>query len=155
VRKYLLASVAVVALGSGAHAQFKAAVPQPLQQYTALECTPVASTDRNDPYPAYKIDVDLKFDDNVTSIQTMWVQHTTVSGATYVRSEQYSHGKLWQTPGRYEWFWSGVRGRVSMTGEVWRTANQEWFYSEEIFDQYHRPEFRMLSRCHSTEPKRD
>jgi hypothetical protein len=107
-----------------AAAQFKKTEAAPLQDVTVLECGIVKSTDND----RNKINVTLTLEKN--ELKEIWVAHTAVSGATYVRSDQYQQGSIWQTPNREEWYWRGTRGPKSMIGEVWRDPEQEWWYSK-------------------------
>jgi hypothetical protein len=149
--KMTAAATVLTIAATAANAQFKVAQPQPLDSFTNLECAIVDASDRDWNDPVYKIEVNLQLDDSVR-IKELYVAHTHVSGKFSVRSEQYTNGRLWQTPGKTDWFWSGNRGHGSMKGEVWRSPDMKWFYTEERFDSRGRVEYRMASACHVYEP---
>jgi hypothetical protein len=149
VKKLVLASAAaVVAVATQAQAQFKALESQPLENWTSLECAVVGTTDRDMTDRVYKVEVNITLDDSNRHLKELYVAHTTLSGRLHVRSEQYTNGRIWQTPGKTDWFWTGNRGHGSMRGEVWRTSDRRWFYTEERLDGRGRVEYRMASQCH-------
>jgi hypothetical protein len=133
-------------------AQFKKNEAAPLQDVTVLECGIVKSTDNDRNDLIYKINISLTLEKG--ELKEIWVSHTAVSGATYVRSDQYQEASIWQTPNREEWYWRGTRGPKSMIGEVWRNPAQEWWYSEKLFRNGGVLEYQMLARCHLTGPDR-
>ena len=147
VKPLAIAAVMIATATAGANAQFKAPQAQPLDAFTSLECAIIEATDydRND--PVYKIEVNLNFDDS-SNLKELFVMHTATSGKTYVRSDQYRNGRIWQRPGKTDWFWSGDRDRGHMTGEVWRTPDLKWFYTEERINGNGRVEYHMAAACH-------
>jgi hypothetical protein len=148
--KPLAAAAVIAVIASPALAQFKKAEPPRLDDFTALECAIVNATDRDWKDPVYKIDVSLTF--NQGQISEMWVQHTSMSGSTYVRSDQYAQASIWQKQNVMEWYWKGVRGNNTMVGEVWHN-DQGWWYSERLFKQDRLTEYQMVSHCHKVQPE--
>ena len=71
-----------------------------------------------------------------------------MSGREYDRSQQYTNGIIWQTPGKDDWFWSGNFKRGSMVGEVWRNVDMGWHYAEKRYNNYGQLEYQMISLCH-------
>jgi hypothetical protein len=131
---------------------FRPIAPEPPEKYTSLECVPVQATDRDRRDPIYKITVDLSFDDNWNP-EDMTVSHYATSGASYNRAEQYMRSNLTQTPGKTDYYWTGIWSKnsaVTMTGNLRRSTANKWTYSEQQF-KYGRLEFAMLSVCHLVE----
>jgi hypothetical protein len=130
---------------------FHAAKPEPLEQQTDLECVPVQTTDTDRRDPVYKITVDLSIDNAEPT--DLKVVHTTVSGAIYVRADQYTRSNLTSTPGKTEYFWTGAWTKnlaVTMKGTLMRSVDNKWTYAEQQFrDGGLR--FAMLSVCHAIE----
>ena len=144
--KKLLICVALLSFTAPTSAQFKRKEPVALPQSPSVECAIVKATDSDRSDPIYKIAISITADEN-GAFQEMWVEHTAVSGAKYVRSEQYTNADLWKTPGRAEWYWRGHRGPNTMVGELWHTEDDKWFYSEKL-SKNGRHDYEMLSLCH-------
>ena len=142
----LLILIMLIIFTAAASAQFRRKEPAALPQSPSVECAIIRATDHDRRDPIYKITVSITLDDSGT-LQEMLVQHTAASGATYVRSEQYSQANIWQTPGRNEWYWRGRRGQNTMLGELWHTVDDRWFYSETLTANG-RLDYQMLSLCH-------
>jgi hypothetical protein len=50
---------------------------------------------------------------------TIDVIHTTLSGKSYRRSEQYKDDvHLWKDQGHRKWHWAGTRGKLRMIGTI-------------------------------------
>lgn len=49
---------------------FRPKKPQPLEQYTVLECVPVQATDTEDRDRIYKIVVNISFNDHIAKLET-------------------------------------------------------------------------------------
>jgi hypothetical protein len=143
-----LATAAILAALTTAHAGFKNIPPPPIDNGTALECVPLRSTEHGpDRDPVYKTSVSLTLENGSTPTDIS-VVHTTVSGMNYNRSEQYHDGNIWQMPHKTQWFWKGYRGNLTMVGEIMRSTRYEWWYTEKIFDPSGRLDFAMEERCH-------
>lgn len=151
MKTLLLASALAAASLVPAYADFHPATPFQVDKDTNLECSIVGQwpTPQRDPDPVYKINIDLQLDDNGRPTN-LGVYHTTRSGKSYDRSEQYTNGNVWQTSGKLEWYWSGlhVRGLVQrMVGELYHNDRDGWMYLETI-TKNNRVEYRMLADCH-------
>ena len=144
----IAAMMAAPLLTSAAHAQFKIQEPQPLADWTGLECAIVEITEVDHKDPVYKIEVSVTLDDSDHHLKQLYVAHTHVGGKMSVRSEQYEEARIWQTPGKTDWFWTGKRGHGTMLGEVWRTPDMRWFYVEQFMNGSGRVEFGMKAECH-------
>jgi hypothetical protein len=147
--RQLLLGLSLIASAIGtANAQFRAGDKFSVYDRTDLECVPVWQTEFDRRDPVYKIDVSITLDETDHHFKELYVAHHTVSGAVYVRSDQYDNSHIWQTPNKHEWFWNGHRGLGTMKGEVWHSTDGRWYYSEEHFDGYSRRDYAMRSLCH-------
>jgi hypothetical protein len=145
MKTILLGTALAALLVAPAAAQFKKPAPFHVNDFTALECAIVHATDRDRKDPVYKIDVHLTLDRG--DLRELWVVHTSTSGATHVRSDQYTDSTIWQKPHYLEWYWHGRHGHNTMTGEVWHN-DQGWWYSEKLFTGDRFLEYQMVSHCH-------
>jgi hypothetical protein len=144
MKALLLVATMLAAISASAHAQFNNVQPKQLDDWTALECGILKSTDDDDDDLVYKINVTLKLEHG--QLKEMWVKHTTASGAHYTRSDQYQQASIWQTPDKEEWYWRGKRGQNTMVGEVWRDRENKWWYSEKLLRKTRRG--RNTKCCH-------
>jgi hypothetical protein len=48
-----------------------------------------------------------------------------------------------------EWFWKGYRRTGTMIGQLTWNTRDGWMYSETIFDNNNRPDYRMLADCYN------
>ena len=104
-----------------------------LPDYINLECSPYSSTERGiDRDPAYKVNVTIAMSNNTISDYN--VIYTLRSGKVIDRSNQYQLEAMRRTPDKFEWFWSGNRGLLTMVGQTWKN-NAGWWYGEQIFNQ--------------------
>ena len=160
MKKFLLATAMSVALIAPAYSQFQnKELPNPTS--SALECGIIAQTADRDTDPVYKIEIALAFEVSGKPI-SLDIKHTTVSGNVYSRSDQYTDGKIVQKPNKLEWVWYGSRKNQMMLGIVLRNDQDEWYYSEYLYNtnsrnanfDFNNPEkgsiYRMVSRCHVT-----
>jgi len=153
-RKFL-ASVGCLLSFTASLFAFSAAKPVPLEKYTSLECAVVKEKppSRHDRDPVYKIVVSLTLDDS-GNVENLVVVHHTRSGETYNRDDQYVNSNLRQTPGKTDYYWTGTRAEhrsLTMRGNLWRSRDNKWHYSEELFKSG-RLQYSMLSACHIDEP---
>ena len=149
----LTTTAILLALSTTVYAQssFHAPRSQPLQNYTSLECAPfkATSSDRHDPDPIYKIVVTLILNDD-QRVEDLTVIHHARSGAKFNRADQYIHSNLSQVAGNTQFYWTGTWARrpsFTMKGELTRSINSKWTYSEQQFE-YGRLRYAMLSVCH-------
>jgi len=161
MKKFLLATAMSVALIAPAYSQFQnKELPNPTSPVN-LECGIIAQTADRDTDRVYKIDVQIKFEDSGKPTR-LNIVHTTVSGKEYTRSDQYTDGKIVQKPNTLEWVWYGSRKNEMMLGTVLRNDQDEWYYSEYLYNtnsrnanfDFNNPEkgsiYGMVSRCHLT-----
>jgi hypothetical protein len=145
----------VIATPLYAQSSFQPAKPQPLEKNTLVECAPVQVREmKSDRDPVYKISVRILFDDDLNPTD-LTIIHTTISGASYNRADQYTRSNLTQTPGRTDYYWTGTwikNPAVTMTGNLMSSTTGNWTYSEQQF-KYGRPQLKMLSVCHLVEPE--
>jgi hypothetical protein len=142
--KKLLLACSVLALSASAHADFHAARPF---DGGSFECSIVRQQPQGrDTDPVYKVNVNVMLSD-MGKLTSIGVVHTVRTGKTYDRSEQYTDGTIWKTPGRMEWSWSGHRGPVQMVGVIYHNDRDGWMYREIISKNGH-VEYQMLSDCH-------
>jgi hypothetical protein len=148
MNKLFLIGCAVLATAVSAHADFRAPAPQTFDG-GAFECSVVKQEpqDKHDRNPVYKTNINVVLNDNgkPTSIGVI---HSLRDGTTRDRSEQYSDGKIWQAPGRMEWYWSGRRGELQMTGVIYHNDRDGWMY-QETQTKHNRLEYRVLEDCHA------
>ena len=148
----VLNSIVVLGLASTtvyAQSSFHAPRLEPLQNYTSLECIPFKETSVDKHDPTYKIVVTLIINDD-KRIEDLTVIHHARSGAKFNRADQYIHSNLSQVPGRTQFYWTGTWARrpsFTMKGELTRSADNKWTYSEQQFE-YGRLRYAMLSICH-------
>jgi hypothetical protein len=147
-----LKDYAMVTTPRSSQSSFRPAKPEPLEQYTALECVPVKATDSDRRDPIYKISVNISFDDDWRP-DDMTVIHYATSGASYNRADQYTRSNLRRTLGKTDYYWGGSwikNSAVTMTGNLVRSATNKWTYSEQQF-KYGRLDYSMFSVCHVVE----
>jgi hypothetical protein len=116
--------------------------------YINLECSSYSSTERDfDRDPAYKVNVTIAMNNNTISDYN--VTYTLRSGKVVDRSNQYQLNEMHRTRDRFEWFWSGNRGSLTMVGATWKN-NTGWWYGEQIFNQSlrGRREYAGSFMCH-------
>jgi len=148
--RQLLLGLSLIASAIGtANAQFKAGEKFDVYNRTDLECVPIWESEIERSDPVYKIDVSITLDETDRHFKELYVAHTHLSGKFSIRSEQYTDARIWQTPNKHEWYWTGRRGHGSMKGEVWHSTDFHWYYTEEHFDGNGRRDFSMRSLCHS------
>jgi hypothetical protein len=144
MKKLLFTTAAIIVLVTGAANAFVKASPAPIEDSTTLECVPTSiSPPDHDRNPTYKIVVNLELDSG--QLRGLSATHVAVNGNEYDRNEQYGNANIWQKPGYTEWYWQGTRlrgDRSVMTGRLYRTAGQQWFYEETNHSMH------LVSRCH-------
>ena len=106
--KLLTAILAVLAGASYAHAEFHATPPADMSPFGAFECVPISETSKDADH-VYKIAVVLTGDKDRGELTDMNVEHTTISGKVYNRSEQFAVNQtLVYHPGHLEYQWTGT-----------------------------------------------
>ena len=119
-----------------AQSSFHAPRPEPIHNFTKLECIPFKETSVDKRDPTYKIVVTLVINDD-GRIEDLTVSHHARSGAKFNRADQYIDSNLSQVPGRTQFYWTGTWARrpsFTMKGELTRSANNKWTYSEQQFE---------------------
>ena len=163
MKKAIAVSATAFSLVSPAAAQFTNPQLPDLTSPIYLECEIVSqeSQEKNDSDPVYKITIYLEFEDSGKAT-AMTVRHTTVTGKTYGRSDQYKDNvTLTQIDGKTEWLWSGSQKNTSTLGRLIRNTQGEWYYEEALFRgadvttpllSHAPPRYRMTARCHTFVP---
>lgn len=101
--------------------------------FMALNCAP--PLDRTEANPVVRIRVAMSFQDNSDALRSMDVFHEFHNMSQVDRSTQYRGDRLWQEPGRTDWYWTGTLIRtpaITMTGRAWRDLNDKWWYQETL-----------------------
>jgi hypothetical protein len=149
-RLALAVALSAVALNPPAFGAFTEAPRPKIGPYNTLECAIVKTTERyqrDDADPFYKIVVEL-----TTAPVTMTVRHVSASGRVRTRDEQYGDARMWQTPNRNEWTWTGTltaNRQVTMRGLLWNDVSGNWYYSETLHERGAQT-YTMTARCHDT-----
>jgi hypothetical protein len=147
--KFLTSTAVLLALAANANAgTFRSAI-QEENAWRAYECVVVKVTppDR-DRDPGYKVNINI-YDGEFES-----VFHTTVSGKTYDRTEQYVDLKTGKNGATYWWSgWSRKYQHIKMTGTVTRERGQVIY--TEFVQRGNKLETVIRTVCHKDSDERD
>lgn len=166
MKKSLITLAVLAASLVPAQAQFKAQPEKVLKWTTFYECGIVALAPRdNDRDPVYKVTIQFSFPDDSKGIidytaspTEMTVNHWTVDGKNYSRSEQYNADALRPIKGKLDITWSGTSKKsptVRMIGHFFNSAqDSRWYYTENQ-TRNGIPAMEMTSICNTMTQERD